>query len=363
MMRLRKSWFRVVFLALLVGRWGSNAQSTNGTADFKEVYDLVRAHARMSSAELDRAAVNGLITELSPKVSLVTNEPAAPLSEEGSAVSRASLYDGDIAYARVRRVDNGLAQALQQSCRELEGTNQLRGLVLDLRYAGGKDYAAAVATADLFVKKEQALLNWGDGVVKSKEKSQALVSPVAVLVNEETRGPAEALAAVLRETGVGLILGTRTAGQAMIMQDFPLRDGEILRIGTAPVQLGDGSTLSSKGVQPDIAVSVSPQDERKYYADAFRLLAKTNGVSAPDLTLGSGATNHPAHRQRFNEAELVRERREGTGIEDAFSTNTVRGTAARVGDEDEEAPMVHDPALARALDLLKGLAVVRHSRS
>jgi hypothetical protein len=363
MIRLRKSSFRVILLALLVGQWGASAQSTNAAPDFKEVYDLVRAHARMSGEELDRAAVNGFLAELRPNVSLVTNGAPAPVNEEGPAVSRASLFDSDIAYVRIRRVEDGLPQALRQSCHELEGTNQLRGLVLDLRYAGGKGYAAAAATADLFVKKEQPLLNWGDGVVKSKEKSQALVSPVAVLVNEKTRGPAEALAAVLRETGVGLILGARTAGQALITQDFPLRDGEILRIGTAPVQVGDGATLSAKGVQPDIAVSVSSREQREYYADAFQAFPKTNGTSVADLALSSSATNHAARRPRFNEAELVRERREGVALEDAFSTNSMRGAGARAEEEDEESPVVHDPVLARALDLLKGLAVVRHTHS
>jgi hypothetical protein len=33
------------------------------------------------------------------------------------------------------------------------------------------------------------------------------------------------------------------------------------------------------------------------------------------------------------------------------------------GNDEPEKPSVRDPALARALDLLKGLAVVRHSAS
>ena len=130
-------------------------------------------------------------------------------------------------------------------------------MILDLRYAAGDDYASAAATAELFVKKDQPLLNWGNGMVRSKEKSDAISLPVAVLVNRQTAGAAEALAAVLRETGAGLILGSRTAGQAMIAQEFPLKNGERLRIATAPIQLGDGSALSAQGLKPDIAVEVA----------------------------------------------------------------------------------------------------------
>src|SRR5207249_8554408 len=104
-------------------------------------------------------------------------------------------------------------------------------------------------SADLFLNKERALLNWGNGVVKSKEKKDAITVPIAVLVNSRTAGAAEALAGVLRETGAALILGSQTAGQAMITQEFPLKNGERVRISTAPVQLGDGSTLSSQGIK------------------------------------------------------------------------------------------------------------------
>jgi len=219
----------------------------------------------------------------------------------------------------------------------------------------GDDYAAAAATADLFVKKELPLLNWGSGMVQSKEKTDAIALPVAVLVNRQTAGAAEALAAALRATGAGLILGSRTAGQAMVAQEFPLKDGERLRIATAPIQLGDGSALSDRGLKPDIAVEVSPEDERAYYVDAFKAAEKTNLLaSAGGSPTGPGnGTNRAARRPRFNEAELVRERREGVSEADMTA---MRG-------REPEPPMVQDPVLARALDLLRGLALVRQSRS
>jgi hypothetical protein len=224
-----------------------------------------------------------------------------------------------------------------------------------LRYTAGDDYASAAATADLFARKDQPLLNWGNGVVRSKEKSDAIALPVAVLVNRQTVGAAEALAAVLRETGAGLILGGTTAGQAMIAQEFPLKNGERLRIATAPIQLGDGSALSAQGLKPDIAVEVRPDDERVYYADAFKATGGTDAVASASLALTNqvNGTNRVARRTRFNEAELVRERREGISEADV--------TALR--DREPERPMVHDPVMARAVDLLKGLALVRQSRS
>jgi len=234
-------------------------------------------------------------------------------------------------------------------------TNKLDGVVLDLRYARGDDYAAAAAAADLFVRKEQALLNWGSGVVRSKAKKDGIGLPVAVLVNGQTTGAAEALAGVLRETGAGLVLGGRTAGQAMVTQEFALKNGERLRIATAAIQLGNGSAMSEEGLKPDIAVEVGAEEERGYYADAYRATERASlpaGAGLSATNQGSG-TNRAARRPRFNEADLVRERREGISEADL--------TAMREREADK--PMVQDPALARALDLLRGLALVRSGRS
>ncbi len=347
------------FLAFIANPGGLTA-ATNATPDFKEVYDLIRAHsAGVSDAELNRAAVQGLLTALSPRVSLAADGAATNAPAATPLLSQTNLLDGGIVYLRAGSVRGGLAEAVGGNWRRLGATNKLGGLVLDLRYADGDDYAAAAAVADLFAGKAQPLLNWGNGMVSSHEKGDAFREPVAVLVNRETARAAEALAALLRQTGAGLILGGRTAGAAMVMLDYPLKDGERLRIAAAPITLGDGSALPAEGVKPDIEVAVRPEDERAYYADAFVVLAKT-GLPAGAKPLPADQTNRTnaaARHGRMNEAELVREHKEGVERDADADAGTPPPQTAEAAK-----PVVNDPALARALDLLKGLAVVRPDR-
>src|ERR1041384_5562093 len=252
----------VALMVLLAGVHGLKAESKGSPPDFTEVFELLRAHLTgVNEAELNRAAVQGLVSALSPKVSLVGGDVDANASgEKGPGerllVSKSSLFEGDLGYVRISRVDEGLAKAVREVCSKVAGTNSLKGLVLDLRYAGGDNYAAAAETVDLFLKKERPLLDWGKGVTRSQEKNNAIGVPVALLVNHETAAAAEALAAVFRETGSGLIFGGRTAGQALLAKEFPLKNGDRLRIATAAIQLGDGTALSSQGVKPDIQVEV-----------------------------------------------------------------------------------------------------------
>ncbi len=345
-------------LVFLAAARGARAEAAAPAPDFREIYDLVRAHlAGISDSDLNRAAVQGLVNSLGPKVSLVSSNASASPTADSPLVSKSKRFEDDIAYLRVGHVEEGLAKAVREVCDTLAASNKLQGVVLDLRYTKGNDYAAAAATADLFLKKERPLLDWGKGVVKSKEKQDALSLPVAVLVNQETAGAAEALAATLRETGTALLLGHQTAGQAMVAQEFPLKDGRVLRIATAPIRLGDGSPVPGEGLKPDIAVEVSGQDELAYYADEFQPAVRPGAMSGGSVSATNqlNGANRLARRSRFNEAELVRERKEGSGPDLDLTTGK---NAAR-----EELPVVQDPALARALDVLKGLAVVRHSRS
>lgn len=316
------------------------------------MFDLVRAHlAGTSEAELNRAAVEGLLANLRGRVQLVTQTNLAVAHADAPLVSKTNLLEDDIAYLRVSRVTDGLAGAVSAAFQILSASNRLKGLVLDLRFADGEDFAAAAAVADLFIPKERSLLDWGSGAVKSTPKPDALRLPVGVLINRETTGAAEALAAVMRDVGAGLLLGGSTAGAGMVMTEYPLPDGQRLRIASAPVKLGDGTALSAQGVKPDIEVKVSLDDERTHLRDAYGVVAKPV-IRSGAIGNAPAGTNSANRRLRITEVDLVRERREGKSL-DEF-------TPAR--DREPLKPQISDPALARAVDLLKGLAVVRRSQ-
>ncbi|MFN3410459.1 MAG: S41 family peptidase [Limisphaerales bacterium] len=305
--------------------------------DFDEVRRIVREQlAGATDESVNRAAVEGFLQALGGRVALAAPEAT---TEAGPLIPRQQVFDGSIGYLRVARVAPGLADAVATAARELMATNTLGGLVLDLRFTAGADYAAAAATVDLFLAREVPLLNAGQGLVSSQTKTNALRLPVVALVNGQTSEGAEALAAVLRKTGAGLVLGSRTAGRAAVMREFPLSNGQTLRVAVAPILLGDAKPVPMTGLEPDIVVTVKPEDERAAYEDPFVVVA------------GAGsATNavRVARRPRVSEADLVRERR---GESPATRTKT-----------EPETPVLADVALGRAIDLLKGLAVVRGGR-
>ncbi|MBI3417588.1 MAG: hypothetical protein HY043_20035 [Verrucomicrobia bacterium] len=317
---------------------------------FEDVFNAVRTNlVGVTEKELNETAIEAFLTQLQPRVLLVTNDLLTDAAVKGPFLSKSTVYDASIAYLRVGRVAEGLAAEISQAYAGLQATNKLKGLVLDLRFASGTDYAATGAAADLFLSKEKLLLDWGAASARSTAKSSALTLPLAVLTNGKTAGAAEALAAVLRQNEIGLAIGGKTAGQAEVFKELKLDNGLRLMIAIALVKLSDGQPLAKTGLAPDIAVNVNFEEEATYWNDPFVAASKRASASQTSPMSSSQPT-----RRRVNEADLVRMQKDGA------EPDSETTTAPRKSSEPAK-PIVRDPVLARALDLLKGLAVVQRS--
>jgi hypothetical protein len=292
----------------------------------------------VSEADLNAAVVRGLVESFRPRVEWVSADEAAAVQPAKTNVTRAQILTGAYGYFRVESVGPGLAEELKQRWGELSRTNRLDALVLDLRYAEGADYPAAGAAADLFVRTEQVLLAWDETEVRSTAK-ETRIPPLAVLINHQTRGAAEALAAALREAGTALLMGSRTAGEVYLFREFPV-DGHFLRIASVPIELRDGRSLRD-GVSPDIEVRIEPELERIFYEDPY--------ATPPGIDLPSRST-----RPRINEADLVRMRQQGEDL-GSIPEFADRPPPVREAVDGEN---LHDPVLVQALDVLKGIVIV-----
>ena len=135
--------------------------------------------------------------------------------------------------------------------------------------------------------------------------------PVAILVNDETADAAEKLAADLRAANAGLIFG------------------------------------SSTELKPDISVSVNFEAERKFMRNPYGTIS-TNQIA------GAATNDFLPYIDHTTEADLVREK-----IKDGDQDADFAPPSATAPQE----PFIRDPVLARGVDFIKGLAVLRLSHS
>jgi C-terminal processing protease CtpA/Prc len=193
-------------------------------------------------------------------------------------------------------------------------------------------------------------------LIRSTAKTNAFTMPVVVLVNRDTTGAAEALAALLREGKSALVLGATTAGQVGNYKEFTLTNGQRLRVATGEISLGEDRVLSTSGLKPDIAVKVGRDEEKAWFEDPFKSLARPALANA-STNRSTNALGSMFPRRRLNEAELVRMQREGIEEDDEEPVLTATPTEPPPGK-----PVLRDPVLGRALDLLRGLAMVQKAR-
>jgi hypothetical protein len=173
----------------------------------------------------------------------------------------ASLLENDVLRLRVHHLTGNFLKEFLA----VQPTNNLDGIVLDLRSADG-DKNAAAAASDFFASKK---------------------FPLVILVNGQTRGSALTLAADLRMAGAGVLVG---------------------------------STNFSGAAKPDIAVAVAGADEIRFLADPFFIPAVTK------TNLPVGTNEFAGFVDHTSEADLVRKRVKDGEEDDTSSTRVEPST-------------------------------------
>ena len=297
----------------------------------QKALEAVRANF-LSTEQLDkasqRALLQGLILQLGPGVSIVETG-AKPEKTQGFPFL-AEILDGRAGYIRLGTLD---AAALSQMDSALKnfGEKSLGAVILDLRgipVEPGFDGSAEFAKR--FCPKGAVLFT----VHKPNAKQERIVTndeaPVfegilVVLVDQDTRGAAEVLAATLRDNAKAMLVGSQTPGAALEFSEFPLGGGRSARVAVAQALAPKSGALFPKGVAPDIAVRLDPETRDKIFNQATKD--------------GAGRFAFDVEPPRMNEAALV------------ANTNPEITEDSR----EKESPALRDTVLQRAVDLVTAI--------
>ena len=226
--------------------------------------------------------LKGLTTNLAVQLAF-TPEPPVALQES---------FLGDVRYVKLNGLYPRSAPEIQTA---LKPDPDLRGLILDLRDAGGEDVDAVLAAAALFCGPDKVLAQWKglDDSGASDLRSAPWVgpgveAPVLVLINAHTRGASELFAALLARCGRGVLLvGEPAAGDPLLRESIPLDDGPVLRVATRKLVFAQGPALDARTtLTPDVRVGDTdlveppPVDDRPLLAQNHLRAADTAAHAA-----------------------------------------------------------------------------------
>ena len=150
-------------------------------------------------------------------------------------------------------------------------------LILDLRNCAEGDFEEARQFINLFLKTESLGYFEKKGAAKevlaSPEEPPLANLPLIVWINQGTLGPAEAVAAVLKEFGRAKVVGIATPGLAAKHEEIPLEDGTSLLLTSGVFCLNSGVQLWGRGVEPDVPMDVDEQSFQSFLKKTQPLLS------------------------------------------------------------------------------------------
>ncbi len=241
---------------------------------------------------------------------------------------KSNLLQGRYGYVRIAQFQDRTSSDLKEHLLELRQDNdgRLDGVILDLRNNPGGLLNQAVAVTDLFLEEGLIVYTEGRDVESKMTFSAQQIGtepeyPLVVLINGGSASAAEIVAGALQDHGRAIILGEQSFGKGSVQTIIPLGDKSGLRLTTARYFTPSGRSIQARGISPDIVVSA----------------ILTTGQNMPDLPVREEDLEH--HFKPLSEEQPEQQKR----------------TTTELSQEEKQ-----DNQLLRALDLLKGINILKH---
>ena len=244
---------------------------------------------------------------------------------------KSRILDKDFGYVRISHFQARSTEDMLKAISKLkqQAGGRLKGLVLDLRNNPGGVLNGAVSVSDAFLKEgiivytkgrdEDSRLNFTaapDDVLDG--------APMVVLVNGGSASASEIVAGALQDHKRAVIMGTQTFGKGSVQTIVPVNQQSAVKLTTARYFTPAGRSIQAEGIKPDILLSD----------------VTVTAVQKPEV-------------ERLKESDLSRH------LENGNATPTDEAGEREPADDEEASLAETDYELNEALNLLKGLDILR----
>lgn len=192
-------------------------------------------------------------------VKLLIQRPGTPKSFEISLareeirqdnVPYYGMLEGHVGYIKLDKFLENSAQEVKDAVLDLK-KNELKGLILDLRYNGGGILQEAVKIVNLFVDKGVTVV-----IQKGRNREKSITYntfsspeepgiPLIVLVNNRSASASEIVAGSLQDLDRAVILGQRSFGKGLVQQTFNLPYNSLVKVTVAKYYTPSGRCIQA----------------------------------------------------------------------------------------------------------------------
>lgn len=178
--------------------------------------------------------------------------------------------DGNkIAILSIFQFSETTSKDVKTEVNKIFNTNNVKGIVLDLRNNPGGLVNEAKNIASLFLKKELPIVKECDKKnectwLSSDGPGKLADYPLIILINEGTASAAEILTGALEANIENVtIVGDTSFGKGLVQRIVYLSDGSIIKITTEEWYTPRDKQIHEIGIEPDIKIEITKEDIEK----------------------------------------------------------------------------------------------------
>jgi len=278
---------------------------------------------------------------------------------------KAKMLEPGYAYVKIAEFQERTGEDFERALKTLAADNgaPLSGLILDLRYNPGGLVDQAYRVADRFIGEglSDGLIVSTRGREPSSQRSMtAMIGekepryPIVVLINGGSASASEIVAGALQDHKRAVIMGTQSFGKGSVQSVMTLPNGDGLKLTTARYYTPSGRSIQAKGITPDIVVEFA----RKPAEPAKEKMPDIREQDLDGHMEGESPEAEPKKEQKQMPAghPVLPKDPEGGEMKEKDQKETQKDPK---GKESEQDILQRDNQLARALDLLKGVNLIK----
>ncbi len=161
------------------------------------------------------------------------------------------FVDPNIGYIKLIGFTQNAGKEVKQAFLKLKETNELKGIILDVRSNGGGLLNEAVEISNIFIERNQEIVST-KGKQTDKNRIHSTMNPpvdlnipVVVMVDNQSASASEILAGAMQDLDRGVILGQKTFGKGLVQNVVPLSYNAQLKITVAKYYIPSGRCIQA----------------------------------------------------------------------------------------------------------------------
>ena len=176
--------------------------------------------------------------------------------------------DKKVGYITIYLLSSNTTKQFKEAINKLN-KEKIDSLIIDVRGNGGGYLSVVTDIANRILPKNKTIykLEKDKKITEKKDNTKECLNyPIAVLVNSSSASASEILAAAIKESYGGYVVGTNTYGKGTVQQTTTLPDGSMVKYTVQKWLTPKGTWVNEKGVEPTNIVEL----EENYYNNPIR---------------------------------------------------------------------------------------------